>query len=631
MSGLKKVFQMILFIDQKGAIVKQRTLSGIFAAVMVFAIVSAICPGETNEKKLIQFGWDIRGASEIAEKIDGYQKAPFDGITVTSQVSYTFYSKNITEKAIAKEAEILKQINWGKFTDNFYMLYAADNVDWFDDKLWTDDNYILRNVGWCARLAKAGGFKGLLFDAEFVYAGQPQNPWKYEWQKRHKEKTFAEFEAIVRKRGGQVMDRIEKEFPNPVFFSLFWGSYSEFIKAGKEFDPINRENILNKQYYGLLNAFMVGMLEAADPGTTIIDGNEGSYYNVSPLQFYESYHNIHQASLELIPPELHNKYRAQVRCGQAVYADTLCNTREMHNMSTYLTPQERAKHAESSVYWAMKTSDRYVWWYNEKLSLLRNWNVDPEIAPAIESAKKKIAGNKPLGFDIMAIRTKGINAYRQAESRPIEPKTAKISRLAGRAPKIDGEFDDPVWENAAKLGPFPNHLTARVKKLETTTTSQMTYDDKNLYITFYCGEPEMETLHSAKFIDEPMAWPGDVVELAIAVDDAASAYYHIKVNTRNQRWDTKTGAGVEVYGQDSDWTGNYTTAVQKGKDHWSVEMAIPWASLNRKAPKPGDKIKGNLMRRTKRRVGPWECEYITWSQSRRSRYVEAENFGTWTF
>ena len=610
---------------------KHKCTINIVAAIMLSAACSAVSFGKTNDKKLVQFGWDILGVSQLAEKIDEYQAAPFDGITVNSQVSYTFYSKNITEEAIAKEAEILKNINWGKFTDNFFMLYAADSVDWFDDAMWDDDSFILRNVGWCARLAEAGGCKGVMFDAEFVYWGQPGNPWKYEWQKRHKEKTFAEYEAIVRKRGGQVMDRIEKEFPNPIFFTLFWGSYSEFIKAGKEFDPINRENMLNKQYYGLLNAFMVGMLEAADPGTVIIDGNEGAYYNVTPLHFYESYHNIHQSSLELIPPELHNKYRAQVRCGQAVYADTLCNTREMHNMSTYLTPAERAKHVENNVYWAMKTSDRYVWWYNEKLSLLRNKRVDREIAPAIESAKKKLAENKPLGFDVMEIRTKGINAFRQAENQPIEPKTANVSRLAGRAPKIDGTFDDSVWKNAAKLGPFPNHLTARVKELETTTTSQMTYDDENLYIAFYCGEPEMETLHSAKFTDEAMAWPGDVVEFAIAVDGAATAYYHVKVNTRNERWDSKTGTGVEVYGEDSDWTGNYTTAVQKGKDHWAVEMAIPWASLNRKGPKPGDKIKGNLMRRTKRRVGPWESEFITWSQSRRSRYVEAENFGTWIF
>ena len=65
--------------------------------------------------------------------------------------------------------------------------------------------------------------------------------------------------------------------------------------------------MLNKQYYGLLNAFMVGMLEGADPGTVIVDGNEGSYYYATELHFYQGYHNIHQDALRLIPPALRTK------------------------------------------------------------------------------------------------------------------------------------------------------------------------------------------------------------------------------------------------------------------------------------------------------------------------------------
>jgi len=602
--------------------------------IVVFALIvaaSALCEAQVLEKKLIQFGWDIARPGVIAENIEKYQAAPFDGITIVSNVSYTFYFKDITEDSIAAEEEILKNIKWGKFTDNFFKIYAADNVDWFDDALWGDDSFILRNVRWCARLARAGRCKGLMFDPEFVYWGRPHCPWKYEWQKRKDEKSFAEFEEIVRKRGGQVMDAIEAEFPNPVLFTLFWGSYSEFLRAGDEFDPVNRENILKKNYYGLLNAFMVGMLEAADPDTVIVDGNEGSYYYATPLHFYMGYHNILQEGLRLIPPELHRKYRAQVRCGQAVYADVLCNTRGVHTFSTYMTPEERAKHVENNVYWALKTSDRYVWWYNEKLSLLRNRNVEPGIIPAIESAKRKVAEGKPLGFDVIPIREKAAVGYRRAEHRPIEPKTAHIPGLRGEAPKIDGKLDDPAWQGAAVLGPFLNFATARVKEVETTTTARMTYDDSRLYISFRCDEPAMENLHSAEFPDEQLTWPGDVVEIAIAADDAATTYYHIRLNIRNERWDSLTKSGREVYGLDSSWTGQYETAVHKDDDHWSVEVAIPWASLGRRAPKPGEKIKGNLMRRTSRRVKTWEMEFVSWSECRRARYVESEHFGTWVF
>ena len=92
-----------------------------------------------------------------------------------------------------------------------------------------------------------------------------------------------------------------------------------------------------------------------------------------------------------------------------------------------------------------------------------------------------------------------------------------------------------------------------------------------------------------------------------------------------------TTAGKEVYGLDSSWQGDYATAMRQGEDQWAVEFGVPWTSLGRKAPAAGETIKGNLMRRTNRREGPWESEYVLWTESRRARYVEAEHFGTWVF
>jgi len=437
-------------------------------AVLLVA-VSGMAFGQAIEKKLIQFGWDLKGPAETAKKIGLWQDMPFDGITVRSKVCYTFYTKNVTEEEIAKEVEIMKSIKWGKFTDNFMYVTAADNVDWFDDALWSGDSFILRNAAWCARLARAGGCKGLLFDPEFNYWGRPHPPWKYETQPRKDEKSFAEFEQIVRKRGVQYIDAIEKEFPNPVILTLFWGSMRSLQKAAGEPDPDKRRNMVKNlnPYYGLLNAFMVGMLEGADPGTIIVDGNESSYYWNEPLHYYRSYHNIHQTAQQLVPPELRAKYRAQVQCGQAIYADYVCNTRPTHASSTYLTPEERAKWMESNVYWALKTSDRYVWWYNEKLSLRSDelFNVWPGLAPAINSARTKVAEGKPLGFDVGKIIGKGWRAYVREENRAIEPKTAKIQRLEGEPPKIDGVLDDAAWRDAAVLGPFVNRVTARLKEM----------------------------------------------------------------------------------------------------------------------------------------------------------------------
>jgi hypothetical protein len=108
------------------------------------------------------------------------------------------------------------------------------------------------------------------------------------------------------------------------------------------------------------------------------------------------------------------------------------------------------------------------------------------------------------------------------------------------------------------------------------------------------------------------------------------AYYHIKIGVDNSRWDSLTAAGYDVFGKDSSWTGVYRSAVQKRSDAWTVETAIPWSAIKMAVPKSGEKIKGNLERRT-HRWGDSIAEFSSWSEQRNTRCPEAENFGTWIF
>jgi len=384
-----------------------------------------------------------------------------------------------------------------------------------------------------------------------------------------------------------------------------------------ETDPAKRRELLQGAHYGLILSFLNGMLEAADPATIIVDGQEGNYYNWMPVRFYRSYQAVHQVGDDLIAPELRNKYRAQVQCGQPIYVDYWSNTRSVHTISTYMSPEERAKCMEHQVYWTLRTSDRYVWFYTEQPGYLINRSIEPVMIPAIDRARQKIARNEELGYEIADLVTRAWRTECQVRERRIEPLTAHISRLADgiAAPKIDGSLDDPAWKDAPKLGPFVNYIVARIKKLEVPTHARMTYDDNALYVAFRCDSPETENIRAPA---------GEIVEVAIATDEKVTAYYEIRVTCENKRWDSLTKAGVEVYGKDASWTGEYRTAAQKHKDHWAVEIALPWATLKMKAPGAGAKLKGNLLRRSDR-----HGQFSSWSESRGARYVEAENFGTW--
>jgi hypothetical protein len=64
-----------------------------------------------------------------------------------------------------------------------------------------------------------------------------------------------------------------------------------------------------------------------------------------------------------------------------------------------LTPDERLRWFEHNVYYALVTSDEYVWCYSERMHWWQD-KVPDGTEAAIRSARTKIAEGQPLGFDI---------------------------------------------------------------------------------------------------------------------------------------------------------------------------------------------------------------------------------------
>ena len=626
-------------------------------ALIVVGAVAAYVTSATQagvlDKKLIHFGWDVHSPFELEERVGQLQHLPFDGLTVMARGApegwddsttamnfcYTFYNRDVDARAAEPHVEAMSRIEWGRFTDNFMYVTAADNVDWFDEAAWSDEGgYVLENARALARMGQAGKCKGIMFNPEFVYWGQPCDPWEYKNQPRRGEKSVAEFRAMVRKRGAQFINAIEEYMPDTTFLTLFWTiQYAPVEKMAREADPERVDEIVagEEHEYGLLHDFMLGVLEGADRGTTIIDGNEAAYYRRHYRDFNRDYHYVHQTVLGAVPETLRYKYRAQVGVGHGIYVDVHSNTRAQHTFSTYMSPDERALSLEQVVYNALKNADKYAWFYTELPNYLRNARVAPEMIPAVERARRKLAANEPLGFDFEPIEVKASKRWKQAEWSDVEPSTAEIGRAAA-PPEIDGNLDDQVWRHATRLGPFQNFRTA-VNPLETTTFAHMAYDDTALYIAFRCEDPLKSKLDvSAIHKQEEQRGYGHLVQVGIATDEKASAYYHIRLSYLNTRWDALTPASVwpnEISGENSSWDGEYQTATHAAEDRsfWVAELAIPWTALNREAPAAGDTIKGNLIATTDRRPSHAQPELSSWSLMVRARLIEARTLGTWEF
>jgi hypothetical protein len=254
-------------------------------AVGLGCCLLASAPGSSSEatpaprKKLIELGWDIPNTAFLRQHWQAMEaSAPFDGVMFKIEFKGDDLKSYSTEggwdarpwQAAWLDSALadMKACRFTKFTDNFLRFNATPgNLDWGDDAGWAA---LAAKLGLCARVVKAGGARGLAPDFESYGAKQFRfNPGAG--------RSFAGTAALARKRGAQFTGAIAREYPAAVVLSLWMNSIN--VKAGLSDRP---ESILAGGEYGLLPAFVDGMIEAAPPGMVLVDGCENGYYMARP-------------------------------------------------------------------------------------------------------------------------------------------------------------------------------------------------------------------------------------------------------------------------------------------------------------------------------------------------------------
>jgi len=373
----------------------------IFATLLLLVVFCHALPGAGGEpprKKLIEYGWDVPTPAQINEQLPDMEKRPFDGIIFRLAGGHNAFQTNLLEAAgFAEDGRILRQLPFTRFTDNFVLIWGSPpaGFDWFDDAQWKT---IAANAELLAATATGGRVRGICFDPE----PYDFSLWDYARQPKAQDHSFAEYQAEVRRRGAQLMGAFAKAMPDPAILTFFHLSFFDRYAALSEAE---QEKKLEKEKWGLMPAFFIGMLEAAGPGARFIDGNENSYYYTSHEQYFRAYHAMRERARGLVPSELRAKYARQVQAGQALYVDHNFALRQPDTgkyLSYRMTPREQAAWFEHNAYWALYTTDEYVWCYSERM----NWwkrQTPPGLEDALVSARQKIDQAQPLGFEIDAL------------------------------------------------------------------------------------------------------------------------------------------------------------------------------------------------------------------------------------
>jgi hypothetical protein len=335
-------------------------------------------------KKLIDLsGYNVPNPTTLLQNIPamksrGYAGSIFKLGGLWSDVFVKTPEHRYNQAAFTANYPALRQIKASGYTDNFLIVYSQmeEGWSWLSN---TDWGYAEAKLSGFAKAAKEAGLPGIMFDSE-PYGF---SPWRYD-QAYYGGQTLEQVSQVVRERGKRFIQIIQTELPNAKILSL-WLMYP----------------VLNQwPNYELLKPFFEGMLEAALPTVQFIDGNELSYYFLTPQAFDDSIKTL-RGAYSALNPSLASKYKNQFKIANAVYVDGILNLWNSPRFFGYYLANttERLRLLRHNVYHGLRTSDEYVWVYNENMNYYGG-KVPQGLVTSLKAAAARFAEGQPLRYPV---------------------------------------------------------------------------------------------------------------------------------------------------------------------------------------------------------------------------------------
>jgi len=338
----------------------RRRLKAVAVVVGLGSLAACAAPPES---KLIEFGWDEPDPAFMRANAAAMDATPFDGCVfhVHPLTWGAFGTKPVGDDALAESAvRDLRAAPLRRLRENFLRVNATPgDVDWFDDM-----GAVRTNMRLAARIARAGGARGLLFDVE-QYQGRL---FDYNRQRDRKTRSWSDYAAQARRRGRDVMDALQDGYPDLVVFLTF-GHSLPFVLSRKGEVP------LAETEYGLLAPFLDGLLDQARGRTRIVDGFELSYGYEHAPHFDEARRLVREETLAIVGNR--PAYHRRVELAFGLWMDYDWRRRGWSATDTarnHFTPEEW----QGAVERARLVSDGYVWIYGEQV---RWWGADAARLP----------------------------------------------------------------------------------------------------------------------------------------------------------------------------------------------------------------------------------------------------------
>lgn len=156
-------------------------------------------------------------------------------------------------------------------------------------------------------------------------------------------------------------------------------------------------------------------------------------------------------------------------------------------------------------------------------------------------------------------------------------------RLDGPAARIrmDGELDEPAWQQAALIDGFIQTEPDLGKPVSEKTEALIFYDSHNIYFGFRCYDSEPNKVIYRLGAHDADTGSDSVDVLIDTFNDHRTGFY-FSINSSGIQFDaasTDSGHGGFIDVHDPTWDGIWYSAAKRQPWGWSAEIRIPFRSL----------------------------------------------------
>lgn len=241
----------------------------------------------------------------------------------------------------------------------------------------------------------------------------------------------------------------------------------------------------------------------------------------------------------------------------------------------------------------------------------------------------------PFKWDFEALlRAKVLPGQDRAQGR--------VARL-GTAPVLDGVLEEDAWQGVA----WQNLQEVSLGSLEAKTRFRIGYDNQALYLAVECEEPLIEEMVVKNYVRDGPLFRTECVEVFLDPEGQGKKILHfIAAPTEGGRYDARKGyltdplhplvlKGAEDTSWNPEW--KHAFAIDKAGRRWTMEIALPFASLGVAPPVPGTRWRVNIGR--ERNKASWgeryprvPIELSLWSPNlQKASFMDPSVFGEMVF